>query len=83
MIKVIFVISFLIGFFLILSPYLIDSLGFASVGLVNFKNFIDNILVFLKIFFESALSNFYLKTIMFTILFVVLILKIIDIIRGV
>ena len=82
MVKLIFVIAFLVGFFAVLSPYLIDSLGFASIGLQNFKTFIDNILQFFKIFFTAALNNFYLKTFIFTILFCVLILKLINIIRG-
>ena len=82
MVKLIFVISFLVGFFIVLSPYLIDSLGFASIGLQNFKTFIDNILQFFKIFFTSALNNYYLKTFIFAFFFYVLILKLIDIIRG-
>ena len=82
MVKLIFVIAFLVGFFIVLSPYLIDSLGFASIGLQNFKTFIDNILQFFKIFFTSALNNYYLKTFIFAIFFCVLILKLIDIIRG-
>lgn len=82
MVKLIFIIAFLVVFFVVLSPYLIDSLGFASIGLQNFKNFIDNILQFFKIFFTEALTNYYLKTFIFTILFCVLFLKLINIIRG-